>query len=67
MVKHIILWQLKDELTGTEKELNADMLINPYIFTTTFLMCLAINIISALMPAHWALKHTIAESINSKK
>ena len=54
-------------LTGTEKELNADMLINPYIFTTTFLMCLAINIISALMPAHWALKHTIAESINSKK
>lgn len=63
----LTIFDLGEGLPAAAKSLNADMLINPYIFMTTFIVCLAINIISALMPAIWALKHTIAESLNSKK
>ena len=50
-----------------QRELNADMLMNPYIFITAFLFCMTINIASAWLPARWALKHSIADSMNSKK
>lgn len=50
-----------------QRELNADMLMNPYIFITAFLFCMTINIASAWFPARWALKHSIADSLNSKK
>ena len=48
-------------------DFHADMLMNPYIFITAFLFCMTINIASAWLPARWALKHSIADSLNSKK
>lgn len=63
----LTIFDLGDGVQAAGKTLNADMLFNPYIFITTFIVCLAINIISAFMPAFWALEHSIAESLNSKK
>ncbi len=56
-----------DAFQVSEKGLNADMLFNPYIFMTIFIICIIINMASAWIPAHWSLKHTIADSLNSKK
>jgi len=63
----LTIFDMGEILSLAEKELNTDMLMNPYIFITTFLVCLIINMASAWLPARWALKHTIADSLNSKK
>ena len=34
-----------------DTSLNIDMLFNPYIFMATFIICLIINIVSAILPA----------------
>ena len=63
----LTIFDMGDIHSFTGKELNLDMLLNPYIFITTFLVCTLINMASALLPTRWALKHSIADSLNSKK
>lgn len=63
----LTIFDTGDAFSVTEKNLNTDMLLNPYIFIAVFIICMIINIVSAWLPAHWSLKHTIADSLNSKK
>ena len=49
-----------------DTSLNVDMLFNPYIFMATFIICLIINIVSAILPAKWSLSDTIVEQLNTK-
>ena len=49
-----------------DTSLNIDMLFNPYIFMATFIICLIINIVSAILPAKWSLSDTIVEQLNTK-
>ena len=56
-----------DSFSVMERDINADMLFNSYIFITVFIISIIINMASAWIPAHWSLKHTIADSLNSKK
>ena len=43
-----------------------EMLFSPWIIGCAFGACLLLNIISALIPTVWALRHSIIESLHSK-
>lgn len=47
--------------------LTFEMLFNPMVFCCTFAVCIILNLISALIPAHYALRHPIIESLNTKR
>ena len=47
--------------------LTAEMLLNPVIFGITLLICLILNIVSALIPATFALRRNIIDSLHSKR
>lgn len=47
--------------------ITADMLFNPALFVMTFVVCVVLNLISALIPACIALKKDIVYSINKQK
>lgn len=47
--------------------LTPDMLFAPGIFIVALTVCLILNILSALIPAWWSLRHPITESLNQKK
>lgn len=47
--------------------LTADMLFAPGIFLGALTVCLILNILAALIPAWWSLRHPITESLNLKK
>lgn len=44
-----------------------DMLFNPVLFLLTFLVCVVLNLISALIPAYLALKENIVYSLSKQK
>lgn len=44
-----------------------DMLFNPTLFLLTFVICIVLNLISALIPAYLALKKDIVYSLNKQK
>ncbi len=44
-----------------------DMLFNPYVFLFTFLICVLLNLVSALIPAFLSLKKNIVYSLNKQK
>ena len=44
-----------------------EMLFSPWIIGCAFGACLLLNIISALIPTVWALRHSIIESLHSKQ
>lgn len=44
-----------------------DMLFNPVLFLLTFVICIVLNLISALIPAYLALKKDIVYSLNKQK
>ncbi len=44
--------------------MTADMLFNPTLFAVTFVVCILLNLFSALIPACMALKKDIVYSIN---
>lgn len=44
-----------------------DMLFNPSVFAFTFLLCLVLNLLSALVPAYLSLKKDIVYSLNKQK
>ncbi|MDR1004965.1 MAG: ABC transporter permease [Prevotellaceae bacterium] len=43
-----------------------EMLFNPLVFAAAFLLCVALNLISAFVPTAWALRHPIIQSIQMK-
>lgn len=47
--------------------LTFEMLFNPTVFCSAFGLCVVINIISALLPTIWTLRHTIVQSLNAKR
>lgn len=56
-------------VTGGASEVNVtfEMLFNPVVFVSALLFCVLLNFISALIPALWALRHSIIHSIHSKR
>lgn len=47
--------------------LGPEVLFNPYVFATAFLVCLFLNVLSALIPALWALRHSIVNSLHAQR
>ncbi len=47
--------------------LSAEMLFNPWVFLCAFLLCLILNLASALLPAWWGLRHTIVQELYTKR
>lgn len=43
------------------------MLFNPVLFIVTFLICVVINLLSAVIPAYLSLRKDIVYSINKQK
>ena len=60
---------LFDSYTDVEKTpfLSFEMLFNPTVFCASFGLCVLLNLISALIPAIWALRRNIIQSLNSKR
>ena len=52
---------------GKTPFLSFEMLFNPMVFCTAFGLCVLLNLISALIPAIWALRRNIIQSLNSKR
>lgn len=52
---------------GQPTHLTFEMLFNPWVFGSTFLLCLVLNLLSAYIPARHALKHSIIQSLNTKR
>ena len=53
--------------TSLSTSLTPEMLFNPMVFGCTFGVCLLLNVVSALIPALWALKNSIVASLNTKR
>lgn len=47
--------------------LTMEMLFNPWVFLCAFLLCLMLNVVSALVPAWWGLRHTIVQELYAKR
>jgi len=43
------------------------MLFNPYVFGAAFVVCLLLNVISALVPTLLALRNDIVQSLHHKR
>lgn len=52
---------------GQSTALTFEMLFNPWVFGSTFLLCLVLNLLSAYFPARNALRHSIIQSLNTKR
>lgn len=52
---------------GKNVVLTAEMLFNPSVFGIAFGLCLVLNVVSALLPALSALRHTIIYSLNTNR
>ena len=48
-------------------DIQPEMLFNSTLFLISFLLCVLLNVVSALIPATMALRHNIIESIHSKR
>ena len=53
--------------SGYGQYITPEMLFNIPLVLTIFLLCVVLNLISALVPALWALKNPIVYSLNSKR
>ena len=53
--------------SGSEVNVTLEMLFNPIVFGSSLLFCVLLNLISALIPTAWALRHSIIHSIYSKR
>lgn len=52
---------------GVDTIISVDMLFSPWLFCAGFLVCLLLNLLSALLPAWKALRKNIVYSLNQKK
>lgn len=48
-------------------EVSGEMLFAPVVFAATLLLCMTLNLLSALVPAWWSLRHPIVSSLNEKR
>ena len=54
-------------LEGVSTSVSSEMLFAPSIFLTAFLLCLVLNMLSALIPAWNSLRNPIIQSLNEKR
>lgn len=54
-------------LPGTEATVSGEMLLAPAVFIVAFLVCVALNLLSALLPALHSLRNPIVQSLNEKR
>lgn len=54
-------------LEGVSIEISAEMLLAPAVFIVALLVCMILNLLSALIPAWWSLRNPIMKSLNEKK
>ena len=52
---------------GVNVQVSGDMLVAPLVFLFAFLVCVALNLLSALVPAWYSLKRPIVKSLNEKR
>ena len=52
---------------GVSVSITPQMLFNPVLFIVTFLICVVINLLSAVIPAYLSLRKDIVYSINKQK
>jgi len=57
----------RDVMVVTSTQVDASMFFAPTIFGITLLICLLLNMLSALIPAWNSLRHPIVESLNEKR
>ena len=55
------------DTSGVSPTYTAEMLFNPTLFLLVFGLCIALNLISALVPTVLALRHSIIYSIQTKR
>ena len=53
--------------TSLSTSFTVEMLFNPMVFGITLAVCVVLNVVSALIPVLYALRHPITESLNSKR
>ena len=54
-------------IEGVSTSVNGEMLFAPSIFLAAFLLCLVLNLLSALIPAWNSLRNPIIQSLNEKR
>ena len=52
---------------SVQMSITTDMLFNPTLFLIAFVVCIVLNMVSALIPACIALKKDIVYSLNKQK
>lgn len=69
--KNWLLTLLDDNIAampdGVEMSITPQMLFSPVLFIATFMVCVIINLLSAVIPAYLSLKKDIVYSINKQK
>lgn len=55
------------QLSGADTVVSGEMLFAPVVFVLALLLCLLLNILSALIPAWWSLRHPIVQSLYEKR
>lgn len=53
--------------TSLSTSLTPEMLFNPAVFGCALAVCVVLNVVSALVPALGAMRHSIMESLNTKR
>ena len=74
---YLIVWTASDWIltlfdkniydTSLSTLFTVEMLFNPAVFGIALAVCVVLNVVSALVPALYALRHPIMESLNSKR
>jgi putative ABC transport system permease protein len=54
-------------IEGVSTSVSGEMLFAPSIFLAAFLLCLLLNLLSALIPAWNSLRNPIIQSLNEKR
>lgn len=54
-------------IAGVETEVSGEMLLAPSIFGAALLLCVVLNLLSALIPAWHSLRNPIIQSLNEKR
>lgn len=63
----LTLFDTAMDITLPAPFLTMEMLFNPWVFLSAFVLCLVLNVVSALVPAWWGLRHTIVEELYTKR
>lgn len=54
-------------LEGVSVDISAEMLLAPAVFVVALLVCMVLNLLSALIPAWLSLRNPIVKSLNEKR